>query len=148
MVFDGAGKKIGNVENPYKCCEMDQRIFGIDGTQIYGAVGSSCQKGVCCPCLAPVEFQLTDTNGEPTDGGIQKIFGGCAEVRLLAASLCFLLSALCSWLVARCSLAACSLLAALLLATCQSHRDSIDLALASQLAATQMIAKINKFRVT
>ena len=59
---------------------MDQRIFGPDGQQIYGAAGSVCQTGVFCPCLAPVEFALTDTNGQPTDGGIAKIFGGCAEI--------------------------------------------------------------------
>ena len=79
-VPDGLGQKIGHIEDPWKCCVMDQRIFGPDGQQIYGAAGSVCQTGVFCPCLAPVEFALTDTNGQPTDGGIAKIFGGCAEI--------------------------------------------------------------------
>ena len=74
-VPDGLGQKIGHIEDPWKCCVMDQRIFGPDGQQIYGAAGSVCQTGVFCPCLAPVEFALTDTNGQPTDGGIAKIFG-------------------------------------------------------------------------
>ena len=30
--------------------------------------------GVFCPCLGPVEFDLTDTNGEPTDGKISKVY--------------------------------------------------------------------------
>mgnify|MGYP003335626999 CR=1 FL=1 len=80
MIFDGLGKKIGNVEDPFKCCTMDQRVFGPDGQQVYGAAGTVCQQGVFCPCCASVEFQLTDSNGHPTDGMVEKIFGGCAEV--------------------------------------------------------------------
>lgn len=80
MIFDGLGKKIGNVEDPWHCCTMDQRIFGPDGEQVYGAAGSVCQQGIFCPCLGAVDFQLTDVNGQPNDGSIQKIFGGCAEM--------------------------------------------------------------------
>ena len=59
---------------------MDQRIYGVDGRQIYGAAGSVCQMGIFCPCLGTVEFDITGTNGQLTDGRISKIFGGCGEI--------------------------------------------------------------------
>ena len=33
-VPDGLGQKIGHIEDPWKCCVMDQRIFGPDGQPI------------------------------------------------------------------------------------------------------------------
>ena len=86
MIFDGNGEKVGNVENPWKCCTMDQRIFGPDGQRIYGAAGTVCQQGIFCPCLGSVEFALTDAHGQPNDGSIQKVFNGCAEVMAKANS--------------------------------------------------------------
>ena len=59
---------------------MDQRIYGVDGRQIYGAAGSVCQMGIFCPCLGTVEFDIAGTNGQLTDGRISKIFGGCGEI--------------------------------------------------------------------
>ena len=59
---------------------MDQRIYGVDGRQIYGAAGSVCQMGIFCPCLGTVEFDITGTNGQLTDGRISKIFGGCGKL--------------------------------------------------------------------
>ena len=49
MVFDADGGKIGSIEDPYACCVMNQKIFDIDGNQIYGVSGSVCQKGVMPP---------------------------------------------------------------------------------------------------
>ena len=43
MVFDGEGNKVGNVDDPFACCSLNQRIYGIDGEQIYGIAGSCCQ---------------------------------------------------------------------------------------------------------
>ena len=36
--------------------------------------------GIFCPCLGTVEFDITGTNGQLTDGRISKIFGGCGEI--------------------------------------------------------------------
>merc|ERR1712216_603971 len=49
-------------------------------TQIYGAAGSVCQPGICCPCCGSVDFEITDSAGQPTSGKIQKVFNGCAEM--------------------------------------------------------------------
>ena len=45
-----------------------------------GAAGSVCQTAIFCPCMGDVHFELTDTNGQPNDGYIKKVFGGCAEL--------------------------------------------------------------------
>ena len=80
QIFDGQANKIGHVDDPFHWCVMDQRIYGVDGRQIYGAAGSVCQMGIFCPCLGTVEFDIAGTNGQLTDGRISKIFGGCGEI--------------------------------------------------------------------
>ena len=80
QIFTGDGEKIGHVEDPWRCCLMDQRIYDAAGLQIYGAAGSICQPAVFCPCLGNVEFEVTGPGGEPTSAHISKLFGGCAEV--------------------------------------------------------------------
>ena len=58
---------------------MNQELFGNDGNQLFGVQGGMCQLGMCCPCLATVEFSVTDPAGLEV-GGISKIFGGCNEI--------------------------------------------------------------------
>ena len=52
---------------------MDQTITDGEGTQIYGAAGSVCQPGMCCPCCGSVDFDITDASGQPTTGKIEKV---------------------------------------------------------------------------
>jgi len=80
MIFDGQGNKVGSVDDPWHCCVMDQRVYDVNGNQIYGAAGSVCQVGICCPCLGAVEFDITDPVGNPTQAHISKVFNGCAEM--------------------------------------------------------------------
>lgn len=80
MAFDHQGNKLGHIEDPWRCCAMDQKIYDTDGNQIFGAEGSICQIGIFLPCCGAVEFDLTDANGQPSDGKIAKIFGGCGEI--------------------------------------------------------------------
>lgn len=80
MIFDGQGNKIGSVDDPWHCCVMDQRIYDLNGNQIFGAAGSVCQAGIFCPCLGTVEFDITDAAGNPTQAHISKVFDGCAEI--------------------------------------------------------------------
>ena len=88
QIFTGDGEKIGHVEDPWRCCLMDERIYdaaglriyGAAGLQIYGATLKPCQPAVFCPCLGNVEFEVTGPGGEPTSAHISKLFGGCAEV--------------------------------------------------------------------
>eukprot|EP01051_Picozoa_sp_SAG22_P014221 SAG22_NODE_1693_length_3799_cov_2.227568_3_plen_271_part_00 len=72
------GTPIGKIEDPFACCTMNQKIIDASGTQIYGVNGSICQLGLCCPCLAPVVFDITDAGGAK-QGEIKKVFNGCAE---------------------------------------------------------------------
>ena len=80
MAFTNDGTKIGHIDNPWRCCKMDQKIYDVDGQQIFGAEGSICQAGVFFPCCGAVEFYLTDAGGQPSDGKISKVFGGCSEI--------------------------------------------------------------------
>eukprot|EP01044_Picomonas_judraskeda_P000575 COSAG03_NODE_26_length_19032_cov_87.110812_11_plen_277_part_00 len=80
QVFDGQATKISDIDDPFACCQMDQKIYSPDGTQMYGASGSLCQIGICFPCCGAVEFDLTDANNEPSEGRVAKVFGGCAEL--------------------------------------------------------------------
>ena len=81
LIFDGAGTKIGHIDDPFKCCVMDQRVYDPNGTQIYGVAGSVCQIGICCPCMGDVHFDITDAGGQPVQGAkISKVFAGCAEL--------------------------------------------------------------------
>jgi hypothetical protein len=50
QIFDGQANKIGAIEDPFACCQMDQKIYAPDGEQIYGATGSLCQAGIYFPC--------------------------------------------------------------------------------------------------
>merc|ERR1711959_402678 len=80
QIFDGQANKIGSVDDPWKCCVMDQRIYDVNGDKIFGTAGSVCQPGMCCPCLGNVEFNVTGPNGEPTNAHISKVFNGCSEM--------------------------------------------------------------------
>lgn len=73
ILYDGLGNFVGKVEDPFKCCTMDQVIMDSDGTQIYGAAGTICQPGICCPCCGDVDFEITDAAGQPTTGKIAKV---------------------------------------------------------------------------
>ena len=43
--------------------------------QKYEVSGSVCQKGIFCPCLGDVTFDLTSTGGDPSTGEIRKVTG-------------------------------------------------------------------------
>jgi hypothetical protein len=60
-VYDGpkdSGSTIGQIEDPCRCCAMDQQIMNASGTLVYTTYGSICQLGLCCPCCAPVDFEV------------------------------------------------------------------------------------------
>merc|ERR1719436_168818 len=54
-VFSGpreSSKMIGQIEDPCRCCVMDQQIMDGTGNLVYTTQGSICQLGMCCPCCA------------------------------------------------------------------------------------------------
>eukprot|EP00931_Biecheleriopsis_adriatica_P020408 TRINITY_DN1364_c0_g1_i1.p1 TRINITY_DN1364_c0_g1~~TRINITY_DN1364_c0_g1_i1.p1 ORF type:complete len:257 (-),score=60.11 TRINITY_DN1364_c0_g1_i1:73-780(-) len=57
-VFDGARAPIGTIEDPCRCCAMDQQIKDAGGKLIFTTYGSICQLGLCCPCCASVDFNV------------------------------------------------------------------------------------------
>jgi len=51
-------QQVGTIEDPCRCCMMDQQINDSSGTTLYTTYGSMCQLGLCCPCCASVDFQV------------------------------------------------------------------------------------------
>mmetsp|Transcript_142861 Transcript_142861/g.252230 ORF Transcript_142861/g.252230 Transcript_142861/m.252230 type:complete len:236 (-) Transcript_142861:51-758(-) len=60
LVYDGpeGSAGIGKIEDPCRCCQMDQQIYDNKDTLLYTTYGSICQLGMCCPCCASVDFQV------------------------------------------------------------------------------------------
>lgn len=54
---DGANK-IGKIDDPFKCCQMDQQIYSKDDELLYTTQGSVCQLGMCCPVCFDVTFDI------------------------------------------------------------------------------------------
>lgn len=57
-VSDGQSNPIGTVDDPWACCVMNQKLHSKDGKPLFTTSGSVWQLGMCCPCLAPVEFDV------------------------------------------------------------------------------------------
>jgi len=57
------GTKIGTIEDPFKCCTMDQQILDKSGGTKFTVAGSICQCGMCCACCADVKFDVSDKSG-------------------------------------------------------------------------------------
>merc|ERR1712039_1021041 len=83
-LFDGAGgeekDKFGRIEDPCKCCVMDQKIFNRTGQQVFTTSGSICQFGMCCPCCAGVSFDVMKDGTRVA--GIEKMALSCGELCL------------------------------------------------------------------
>lgn len=72
------GTKIGNIEDPCRCCHMDQQIYDAAGSLIYTTNGSICQCGICCPLCADVTFEIRRKGGESV-GTIKKLSLNCED---------------------------------------------------------------------
>mmetsp|Transcript_45473 Transcript_45473/g.75538 ORF Transcript_45473/g.75538 Transcript_45473/m.75538 type:complete len:234 (+) Transcript_45473:75-776(+) len=60
QVFDGEKDStlVGHIEDPCRCCMMDQQIYDETGKLIFTTYGSICQLGMCCPMCASVDFEI------------------------------------------------------------------------------------------
>mmetsp|Transcript_43202 Transcript_43202/g.94170 ORF Transcript_43202/g.94170 Transcript_43202/m.94170 type:complete len:234 (-) Transcript_43202:161-862(-) len=76
-VFGPGSTPIGTVEDPFKCCVMDQRILDSKGTQLLTTRGSVCQIGMLCPFFGSVDFDILK-NGQPV-AKVSKMAMGCGE---------------------------------------------------------------------
>mmetsp|Transcript_57385 Transcript_57385/g.158855 ORF Transcript_57385/g.158855 Transcript_57385/m.158855 type:complete len:245 (-) Transcript_57385:103-837(-) len=73
----GEDEKIGKIEDPCRCCVMDQQIFDASDNLIYTTNGSICQCGMCCPLCASVDFEVRK-DGQAV-GAIRKNALTCAD---------------------------------------------------------------------
>lgn len=79
-MYDGpkdTTKAIGTIEDPCRCCVMDQQVFDADGKLVYTTNGSICQLGMCCPCCGSVDFAVNKDGAEV--GKISKRPMTCGE---------------------------------------------------------------------
>lgn len=69
----GASKeeKFGRIEDPWRCCVMDQQIFDVAGALKFVTSGSLFQCGLCCPLCADIDFTVSK-QGKPV-GHIKKL---------------------------------------------------------------------------
>lgn len=54
----GEGDKIGYIDDPCRCCLMDQQVYDKSDKLLFQTKGSICQLGICCPCCASVDFSV------------------------------------------------------------------------------------------
>lgn len=74
----GEGDLVGTVEDPCRCCTMDQQVYGKDKNLLFTTAGSICQFGMCCPCCAPIHFDVKQ--GGSDVASIEKMTLSCAEM--------------------------------------------------------------------
>jgi len=71
-------QRMGTIEDPFRCCMMDQQINDGSGATVFTTYGSICQWGLLCPCCAPVDFQVKKNGADV--GLISKRELTCCEV--------------------------------------------------------------------
>lgn len=63
-ISDGRGQPVGQVWDPFRCCEVDQQIYDANGALRFTLGPETClQLGFLCPCCDDVEFPVRDTTG-------------------------------------------------------------------------------------
>merc|ERR1712031_13480 len=72
------GTHIGHIDDPFKCCIMDQHIMDKEDDLRFVVTGHVCQCGTFCPCCADVEFSIDDDEGNEV-GTITKPALTCKE---------------------------------------------------------------------
>jgi len=62
----GPGDVVGEIEDPCRCCTLDQQVFGGTGKSnlMFTTAGSACQGGMFCPLCCGVNFAVTK-GGQP-----------------------------------------------------------------------------------
>jgi len=78
-VMAGANK-IGRVEDPCRCCTMDQQIFDSNDELRFTTAGSICQLGMFCPCCDSVRFPMARQGLK--FGQVEKMPMDCSELLL------------------------------------------------------------------
>jgi len=79
-VFSAAGEKVGEIDDPCRCCLMDQQVMNSQGSLLFRTNGTLCQAGMCCPCCAGVYFDVLKGTSKVAE--IKKMPLNCEEVFL------------------------------------------------------------------
>jgi len=77
-----SGTPIGEIDDPCRFCTMDQQVRDANNNHIMTMTGSVCQCGVCCPCCAPVTFDIQEAAGGGDLGKVEKLPMDCEELCL------------------------------------------------------------------
>jgi len=66
---------------PGCCCTGCKYDIAVEvrGEHRFNITGTHCQLGMCCPCFADTEFEITEADGEPTAGSVVRPQLTCAE---------------------------------------------------------------------
>lgn len=64
QVYNPDGSQIGSVEDPCRCCLMDQHIMDARGTRVFTTEGTMCQLGLCCPICFDVHFDMKNNGNK------------------------------------------------------------------------------------
>jgi len=77
-VFGSASQPIGRIEDPCRCCQMDQQIIDKDDNLLFTTYGSICQCGLYCPMCCDVGFDILKEGN--SYGKVTKMALTCSEV--------------------------------------------------------------------
>lgn len=77
-VFEGTTQnKIGSIEDPCRCCTIDQQVFNGSGKLMYTTSGSGCQGGMFCPMCCDVNVAILKEGKKV--GNVSKLALSCGE---------------------------------------------------------------------
>lgn len=72
-VTDSNGTVMGEIRDPFKICAMKNIVIdGNSGKPKYFVKGSCLTAGMCCPCLADQDFDISDAGGK-TVGSMRRM---------------------------------------------------------------------------
>jgi len=72
-VVDGNGVALGEINDPFHFCSMENIVVdSASGQPWYKVVGSCCTLGMCCPCCADLDFDINDADTGKTVGWMRR----------------------------------------------------------------------------
>lgn len=72
-----AAEPLGNIDDPCRCCLMDQQVFNASQQPVFTTQGSICQGGIFCPLCFDVDFSVK--KGDAQVAKISKMALSCEE---------------------------------------------------------------------
>merc|ERR1712032_896093 len=76
---EAKNEPVGTVEDPFKCCCMDQQVK-VGGNTVFTTYGSACQAGMFCPCICPITFDVMRPPSQEPVAHVIKMPLDCMEM--------------------------------------------------------------------